>query len=161
MKGVIRVLLLAFVIVTTAYALGIFREQAPTSEAESDLALKGVPASATPRVIAYYFHTTNRCANCMKFEAWASEALQDHFAEPLGTGTLEWRVINVEEPQNRHFVDDYQLHTKAIVLSKLQDGEQTQWKNLEQIWELLKDKVAFAQYIASETATFLNGGAEG
>ena len=161
MKGVIRVVLLAFAAATTVYALGAFRREVPISEAGFNFVSRGVTASDAPRVIAYYFHTTNRCANCIKFEAWTSEALQSHFAEPLRTGSLEWIVINIEEPQNRHFVDDYQLHTKAIVLSKLQNGKQTEWKNLEKIWDLLEDKGTFAQYIASETATFLNGAAEG
>lgn len=159
MKNVIRFLLLGFVAITSLYAAGILpgeKKAEPQPVASSDV--KELSPAAASKVIAYYFHTTNRCSNCMKFEAWGGEALQARFSEALKTGALEWRVINIEEPQNRHFVDDYRLHTKSIVLSKIQAGKQTEWKNLDKIWELLTDKEEFTRYVAAEAEQYLTGG---
>jgi len=105
--------------------------------------------------VVYYFHGTARCPTCRKFESFSSEALREAFAEALKDGRLEWRVVNIEEPDNEHFVSDYQLYSKSIVIVKIQDGKQIAWKNLKRIWELVRDKEAFMQYVKDEVSSYL------
>ncbi len=112
------------------------------------------PTSAPARVIAYYFHTTYRCVSCRNIEKYTREALESGFRGELEDGHLVWRVINVEEEGNEHFVKDYQLFTKSVVLVDEQTGE---WKNLPKVWQLLGDPNAFIRYIHTETETFLQG----
>jgi hypothetical protein len=47
------------------------------------------------------------------------------------------------------------LHTRAIVIVKIRDGEQTEWKNLDKIWELVGDKKVFVKYVQDEVAMYL------
>ena len=101
-----------------------------------------IAAEAKDKVIVYYLHGNRRCATCMKFESFSKEALEGAFAESLKDGRLEWRAVNVDEPDNGHFVGDYQLYSKSIVVVKMRDGEQVEWKNLKRIWELVRDKQA-------------------
>lgn len=112
---------------------------------------------ATPdhQVIAYYFHGSARCTNCRSFEAYTEEALKGGFGEALKDGLLVWKVVNLEEKGNEHFVTDYQLHTKSVVLSDVQNGHETQWKNLDKIWDLVKNKDDFITYIQQETAMLM------
>jgi hypothetical protein len=112
-------------------------------------------APLAPRVLVYYFHGTQRCATCRKLEAFSLEAVQQGFKEALQQGTLEWRLINVDEPENAHFVNDYQLFTRSLVVAKMLDGEQKEWKNLAKIWELVGDKSAFMSYVQDEINTYL------
>ena len=89
-----------------------------------------VPAN---RVVAYYFHGTRRCANCKKIEAYSQEAVEKGFPDELKSGRLEWHVINTDESENRHYVDDYKLYTKSVIVTKVNDTAETDWKNLEKI----------------------------
>ncbi len=114
---------------------------------------QAVPAA--PRVLVYYFHGTQRCATCRKLEAFSLEAVQQGFQEALQQGQLEWRLINVDEPDNAHFVDEYQLFTRSLVIVKMSDGEQTEWKNLHKIWELVGNKSAFISYVQDEIDTYM------
>jgi len=91
----------------------------------------------------------------MKFEAFSNEALQDAFAEALNQGRLEWRAVNVDEPGNAHFVRDYELYSKSIVVVKIHNEKQTTWKNLERIWELVGDKGVFIKYVQDEVGAYL------
>jgi len=77
-----------------------------------------VSKTAAPgvKIVAYYFHGTTRCATCRKIETFAHEAIQAGFGEALKAGSLEWRTLNVEEPANQHFIKDYRLYTKSVVL---------------------------------------------
>ena len=164
-KTIIRTLLLAFVVVSAAALIS--QELRRHSEAHPAAAPAPSPApnsTASPganatqpahQVIAYYFHGNYRCPNCLKIEAYSREAIQTGFSSELKNGSLEWRVVNVDEPENRHFIQDYQLYTKSVILSDLHQGRQTRWKNLDQVWTFLPDKSAFVNYVAAEVRGYL------
>jgi hypothetical protein len=106
-------------------------------------------------VRVYYFHTTQRCASCKKIEAWSADAIHAAFERELGAGSLEWQVINIDDPLNRHFVDDYKLYTKSLIVVDRVNGQQTRWKNLEKVWQLLQSEAAFRQYVQTEVSAYL------
>jgi hypothetical protein len=108
--------------------------------------------------IVYYFMTTQRCANCMKIETWTKEAVEKGFPEPLKSGKMVWRMVNLDESANNHFIKDYGLFTKSVVLVKMREGKQAEWKNLDRVWELLTDQAAFQKYIADEVKQFVEKG---
>jgi len=107
------------------------------------------------KVIAYYFHGTFRCSTCRTIEQYSLEAIQTYFAKELGSGKLEFRPVNIEEPENKHFIQDYQLVTRSLVLSLMSDGKETKWKNLPDVWKLVRDKDKFFQYVKDEVEKFL------
>ncbi len=111
--------------------------------------------TADSKVVAYYFHGTNRCTTCRTIEAYAREAVQTGFGEALKAGKLEWRALNVEEPANRHFIQDYRLYTRSVVLVNFQGDKQLRWKNLDKVWELVGDKGQFTRYVQGEVKTFV------
>ena len=107
------------------------------------------------RIIAYYFYTTKRCVSCRKIEAYSQEALETAFPEELKSGRLVWRPTNIDEESNAHFVQDYQLYTKSVVLVDEREGKQQGWKNLADVWKLLNDKQQFIAYIQKEARACL------
>lgn len=107
------------------------------------------------KVIAYYFHTTHRCATCLKIENYSHEAIEKGFADELQDGRLEWRMVNTDEEENEHFVEDFELYTKSLILVEIKDGEQIRWKNCTKVWELLMNKDAFRTYVQDEVRSFL------
>ena len=115
------------------------------------------PSVSGRTVVAYYFHGNFRCQTCRKIEALSREAVESGFPEDLKAGRLEWRVINVEEPGNEHFVQDYQLFSKSLVLVAKEGSKQTRWKNLQKVWTLVGDKEAFIQYVQDEIRAHLGG----
>ncbi|NQU18982.1 hypothetical protein HQ550_02380 [bacterium] len=106
-------------------------------------------------VIAYYFHGTFRCYTCTNIEKYSREAIEANFKDALQSGKLEFKAVNVEERGNEHFVNDYQLYTKSLVLSLVKDGKETQYKNLEKIWEYVRDKEKFFNYVTGEIQAYL------
>ena len=77
------------------------------------------------------------------------------FAGPIAEKRVVWRTLNVDEPENNHFVKDYGLYTKSVVVSEVQDGREVRWKNLDQVWKLLGDPAAFQGYVEREVQAFL------
>ena len=112
-------------------------------------------AEENPKVVAYYFHTTFRCPSCRKIEKYTEGSIKDYFGKELKSGRLEYNVVNVEKKGNEHFVDDYQLYTKSVVLSLVKDGKEVKHKNLNKVWEYLGNKDTFYAYIKDEMKAFL------
>jgi len=106
-------------------------------------------------VVAFYFHGNVRCATCRKIEAWADKAIHSGFAEALDDGALTWSVVNIDAPPNRHFVEDFQLTTRSVVLAEYRDGRVVRSKNLDKVWQLVRSEDDFTDYIQAETTTFL------
>ena len=124
--------------------------------AGASFGIKKVSAqSSSHKVIAYYFHTSTRCDTCIKIEDYSHEAIEEGFKEELKNGTLELRVVNYEKSQNRHYIEDYELVTKSLILVNFVDGKQTDWKNLKMVWELVKNKKAFLNYVRGEVKIYL------
>lgn len=110
------------------------------------------------QIVAYYFHGQFRCATCRKLEALSKEAISSGFSKELGSGRLAFRAVNVERPETRHFIKDFQLVTKSLVLVEYKDGKVVRWKNLPKIWQLVRDRDSFIRYVQEETRAFLGEG---
>lgn len=107
------------------------------------------------RLIVYYLSEGKDCATCENIEAYTRETLDTHFADKLATGEIAFVTADMDAPQNKHFVTDYSLYTKSVVLSQIEDGDQVRWKNLEEIWGHVYDKEAFVAYVQKEIGAFL------
>jgi hypothetical protein len=116
---------------------------------------KKTESKVTHKIVVYYFHGKFRCETCKRMEAYSTEAIKNGFPDQLKSGILEWQVVNVEEKGNEHFVKDYELFTKSLVMVEMKDGKQVRWKNLEKIWDLSTDKDAFVKYVKDEVSVYV------
>lgn len=105
--------------------------------------------------VVYYFYTNYRCETCELIEQYTGEAVKSNFANELSNGKIIWKAVNTDEKQNQHFLDDYQLYTKSVVLVKIRDGKEISWKNLEEVWDLVDDETAFKTFVTDEVKKFL------
>lgn len=112
-------------------------------------------SSPQAKVIAYYFHGSFRCFTCTNMEKYSKEAIETNFKDALASGNLEFKAVNVEERGNEHFVDDYKLYTKSLILSRVKDGKEVKSKNLDKIWELARNKQKFMDYVTGELNEFM------
>jgi len=113
--------------------------------------------AADNKVIAYYFHGSARCTTCHKMEEYAKEAIKSNFPDELANGMLVFRAVNIEEKNNKHFIDEYQLYTKALIISQVKDSKEIRHKNLTKIWEYARNKDKFSDYVTEEIKNYLEG----
>ena len=96
--------------------------------------MSSTPSMAESQVLVRYFHSDIRCSTCLAFEDWSKTAVE-LFPEELKNGTLKWEVINFDEPENKHYIKDYDLAEKSLVLIREDNGKVTRWKNVEEFWD--------------------------
>jgi len=113
------------------------------------------PAVSSDYVQAYYFHATRRCATCMKLEQYSRSAIETNFKEQLSNKTLRFAEVNFDEPENRHFLQDYNLMYRELVIVRFKEGKQVTYKNLEKIWQLVGSEKDFSEYVKTEVEAML------
>ena len=118
--------------------------------------IRGIYAAEDTHIVAYYFRGNFRCSNCYKIEEYTKEAITKTFAKELDSGELIFEIVNIDKKENNHFMDDYALYTKSVVLSLMAGNKEIGHQNLEKIWELLGDKEKFIDYINTEVRAFLD-----
>ncbi len=125
---------------------GRVRAQSPAAPA--------VQASES-KVIAYYFHTTARCVTCRKIESYSREVVEQRLGGEIAKRRLQFKLVNIELPENEHFVKDYQLFTKSLVLVRFEKGRQAEYKVLNDTWELVGNKQSMQAYVEREVREYL------
>lgn len=128
----------------------------------ADLAAGDGPSGKTDslrenHIKVYYFHTNYRCTTCKNMEKYTIEAINANFTRELEQGKLIFSSVNVDEDSNKHFVKDYKLYTKHVILSKMENEKEIKWKNLDQVWVLVRSPEKFKDYIVRETRMLLAG----
>jgi len=133
--------------------IGLSVSTCPASQSSADTSASKKDQKA--HYIAYYFYTSKRCASCYKIENWSEAAIKDHFGQALQSGELRWETVKVDQPENKHFIDDFKLHTKSLVIVEKNGDKTLRWKNLEKVWRLLRDKKAFSDYVTGGIKAFM------
>ncbi len=117
--------------------------------------LSNKEAKDTPRFVAYYFYTSKRCGPCTRIEHWAEEAVNTRFKDELASGKLRWRAVNVQQAENKHYIQDFQLYSKSVIIAEYQDGKSVRYENLKDVWKLYRDKPKYLDYVAGGIKTFM------
>jgi VanZ family protein len=112
-------------------------------------------AVSQEKTIVYYFHGNMRCRTCNKIEAYTKAAITAGFAKELADGSLEIQIVNTDKSENEHFIKDFQLTNRSVVLTRSRGEKLEAWKNLDRIWLLVRKKETFQSYIEDETRAFI------
>jgi hypothetical protein len=129
------------------------------NEVSAEVGKSGVVSTnikeAPEKFIAFYFHGNFRCTSCRKIEQYSREAIEKFFTEQLKAEKLVFNIINIDLPENKHFVEEYQLYTRSLIIAEFKGGKQVRWKNLNKVWNYLNDRDKFYEYVKSEIKKYL------
>ena len=106
------------------------------------------------KVILYLFHGSRRCFSCNQMEEFSRSTLDKYFQIELKSGQLEFKPVNVEKPENQHFIEDFQLYSISLIMAKYQGNKQTAWKNLNYLGPYLNSLDRFAPALKAEIEKF-------
>jgi len=107
-------------------------------------------------LVVYYFHSNTRCPTCQAIESQSHETVQADFASQLESGEMAWEVLNYEEPVASELATKFEIQMPVVVLAQMKEGQIEDWNRLDQVWGIVGDKPAFAEYIRTEISQMLN-----
>ncbi len=106
-------------------------------------------------VLVTYFHTTARCPTCRKIEMYSKESIENFFPKELQEKKVVFQSLNIDEAENQPFIKKYNLFTKSLIVSFNKDSKEAQWKNLTEIWKLVRNRNKFEEYVQREVTAYL------
>ncbi|MDX2110705.1 MAG: nitrophenyl compound nitroreductase subunit ArsF family protein [Verrucomicrobiota bacterium] len=112
----------------------------------TDTQVMQTPASVN--VVVTYFTTNVRCVSCRKIEELTLGVLDERYSDALKSGRIVFQTHNIDLPENKHFITDYDLSFKTVVVEEMREGKQISWQKLDDVWTLLDDPVAFYNYVS-------------
>ncbi|OGI01994.1 MAG: hypothetical protein A2Y25_08470 [Candidatus Melainabacteria bacterium GWF2_37_15] len=145
-----RKLLLSGILIVSAFLLMGFNFSYPWTKAEKNIVPVKSEVKKADQVIVYYFYAKPRCVSCQKIEKYTKETVSS-----LNNSKVVYQGINLDDKANEHYKKDYALFSKAVVLSKIVNGKQTEWKTLNPIWTKLGNEKDFKGYVTEQINTYL------
>jgi hypothetical protein len=119
-------------------------------------AVSALKEPAHPLFVVYYFHGKLRCPTCLKIERLAGQAVQEAYADSIDSGSLEWRTVDVDRSENRHFSEEFKLDSSTLAVARISGVKVLAYKKLERVWQLVDgDENEFARYVQDEIERFM------
>jgi hypothetical protein len=124
---------------------------------ESKPAAKETSAAAVAqhRVIACYFHRTNRCPTCRKISSYIEESLGEGFGREMKAGSVALQMIDFQDPKNQQYTDAYKITGPTLVIMDVRGDKVSAWKPAPKVWSLVGKKDAFLKYVQNEVRGYL------
>jgi thiol-disulfide isomerase/thioredoxin len=107
------------------------------------------------RVVAMYFHRTQRCPTCKRISAYIDEAIQKGFAKELKDRTVSFYLIDYQDRKNAKFAKAYKIEGPALVLADAHREKVTAWMPMPKVWSLVARKAEFLKYVQDGVRGYL------
>ncbi len=108
------------------------------------------------KVVVNYFYSNTRCQTCRAIESQTHDVLTSQFAEQLDNGNVQWKTFNYEDPRHAELMQTYEILMPVVVVTRVENGNVTDWKRLDEVWGVVKDSTAFAALIQAEVDRMLH-----
>lgn len=151
-KKMMTIILLVFVVASIFFMIlkqikG--RDAVASATSGTEKVTSGAQQNANAMVV-YYFHGNQRCFSCNKIEELTKQAITEKYAKELADGSVIFKSVNVEEPVNEHFIKDFQLSTRSVVMQK-----HDKYEKFDAVWTLVREPQKFTEYIQSGMAKMM------
>ncbi len=110
-----------------------------------------INAADKPELIKImYFHGTTRCEGCIAIESNITRSVDALYSEERKNGKIIFESIDFLAEGNEKFTDAYQLETQTLIISKIVDGKEVRWVNLDKVWDYAASFPKMKKYIDKE-----------
>jgi len=150
-RAMLRVGLLAAVVASLAIWATRPAVKVPSTAASE------VATTTHAKVMVTYFTNNVRCKTCRIIEDLSRRAVHEGFPEEIARGEVHFRVVNFDQDEHRHFVDHYSITNKIVIVSRQNDGKETEWTPRQDVWLHYQEPEQFLSYVRAPIAEYLKG----
>jgi len=104
---------------------------------------------SSEKIEVVHFHATQQCWSCITVGEYALKTIKEKFPEEYKNGTIVFRDINGELPENRNTVIKYQTGGSSLFVNAITAGKD----NIEEditVWRLVSDENQFISYFQNK-----------
>ncbi|MDA3802634.1 MAG: nitrophenyl compound nitroreductase subunit ArsF family protein [Patescibacteria group bacterium] len=101
------------------------------------------------KIEMYYFHTTARCASCQTLEKYVEETINQYFQDEVNKGIIDYKVINVDKPENKEVANKYKATGSSLFLNIIYNDKDHILQD-SNVWRYLSNKQQFKTYLSNK-----------
>lgn len=128
--------------------------QSQNASAADSLSLIRQQEQKADRIEIIHFHATQQCYSCKTVGEYGLKTIKEKFPEEYKNGTIIFRDINGELPENKDMVMKYRASGSSLFVNAIRNGED----NIEEdttVWRLISDENKFIDYFQDKLGKFL------
>jgi hypothetical protein len=107
------------------------------------------------QIVVYYFTRKFRCQCCETLENTLLETVKGNYPASFFSGKLALCVINVDAPDIRHFLDEFEILSSSVYIVEKKDGLAVRSLNLEKVWDFLDDARTISRLLMEGLAEYM------
>lgn len=106
------------------------------------------PKIPAEKVEVIYFHSSNRCATCIKAGGFVENTMKG-FEAKAAEGKVVYMDVNVEDSTKRDIVEKFQARGSSLFIGTTISGKETIEEETE-AWGYLGDENSFKEYLSNK-----------
>ena len=107
------------------------------------------------RVVAMYFHRTQRCPTCLKMGSYTEEAVKKGYPKQVKDGSVEFHYVDFQNKKNAAVTKAYKVSGPALIVAKVKENKVKEYRNLKDIWTKVREKDEFLKYVQKGIEAYL------
>lgn len=119
-----------------------------TTKNQEELPMSTAQTSAD-KIEVVHFHATQQCWSCITVGEYALKTIKEKFPEEYKNGTIVFRDINGELPENRDMVTKYQARGSSLFVNAITDGKDKIEEDIT-VWRLVSNENQFISYFENK-----------
>jgi len=124
-----------------------------TAKSQEELPMSMAKISAE-KIEVVHFHATQQCWSCITVGEYALKTIKEKFPEEYKNGTIVFRDINGELPENKDMVMKYQAGGSSLFVNAITAGKD----NIEEdvtVWRLVTNEDQYINYFQNKINNLL------
>ena len=119
-----------------------------TTKSQEELPMSKAKISAE-KIEVVHFHGTQQCWSCITVGEYALKTIKEKFPEEYKNGTIVYRDVNGELPENRDIVMKYQARGSSLFVNAIIAGKDNIEEDVD-VWRLVNDENQFINYFQNK-----------
>jgi hypothetical protein len=107
------------------------------------------------RVVALYFHRTERCPTCRKMGSYTEEAIKKGYTSQIKKGSVEFHFVDFQNKKNAALTKGYKVKGPVLIIAKIRGNKVKEYANLDEMWTKVRDKPEFIRYVRKNVDGYL------
>jgi len=127
--------------------------EAQNVDNQTEKSQENLPMSTTKisveKIEVVHFHATQQCWSCITVGEYALKTIKEKFPEEYKNGTIAFKDINGELPENKDMVIKYQARGSSLFVNAITAGKD----NIEEdvtVWRLVSNENQFISYFQNK-----------
>lgn len=108
------------------------------------------------KIEVVHFHTTQQCWSCITVGKLALKTIEEKFPKEYADGTIIFRDVNGELPENTEIVMKYQARGSSLFINAITSGADSITEDIL-VWRLVGNEQQFMTYFENKLRKLLRG----